>query len=244
MLKFVAKFISLQYELINLDKFGMAKIFLTAKDSVNIAADLYEVQQPLGWLVLIHMMPATKDSWQNLAEQFQDEGYESIAIDLRGHGSSDDGLEGYINFTDEDHQKSIFDLEAAVEYLIRNRKASPEKISFIGASIGANLALQYISEHQEYKSAVLFSAGLNYHGIAAEPLIKNLKAGQKVFFISSRDDLRSSGNNAEQNKQLYDLAPTGAQKKIKIYETGGHGTDILKNNPELASLIKDFIKES
>ena len=88
------------------------KIFLTTKDSVNIAADLYEVDKPRSWLILIHMMPATKDSWQNLAEQFQNEGYESMAIDLRGHGSSDDGPEGYINFTDEDHQKSIFDLEA------------------------------------------------------------------------------------------------------------------------------------
>jgi len=29
--------------------------------------------------------------------------------------------------------------------------------------------------------------------------------------------------------------------QIKIYETGGHGANILESHPELAELIKDFI---
>ena len=87
----------------------------------------------------------------------------------------------------------------------------------------------------------MLSPGLNYRGVKTEPLAKNLKAGQRVFFISAKDDVRSSGDNAEENQKLYDLTPAGAEKKIKIYETGGHGTDILKTQPELAGLIKDFI---
>ena len=115
------------------------------------------------------MMPATKKSFHQLAEEFQNIGYESIAIDLRGHGESDKGPE------------SILDLEIAVDYLVKNRGAKSDKISFIGASIGANLSLQYISEHSEFKTAILLSPGLNYRGIKTEPMVKNLKAGQKVF---------------------------------------------------------------
>lgn len=238
---------------------SMEKIFLTTKDNVKIAADYRNVdilkyQQPIGWLVLTHMMPATKESFQWLAEEFQNIGYESIAIDLRGHGESIEadkrGLTrklDYREFSDEEHQKSILDLEAGVDYLIKERKATPDKISFIGASIGANLSLQYISEHQEFKTAILLSPGLNYRGIKTEPLIKNLKAGQKVFFVSSRDD----GDNAEENQKLYDLTPASVIKKIKIYETGGHGTDIFrgsgsasggKNQSELTNLISSFIQ--
>ncbi|PIP92000.1 hypothetical protein COW77_02335, partial [Candidatus Wolfebacteria bacterium CG18_big_fil_WC_8_21_14_2_50_39_7] len=166
----------------------MNKIFLSTKDDVKIAADLYEVENPAGWLVLVHMMPATKESWTELAKNFQNAGYENLAIDLRGHGESDGGPDGYKSFADSQHQKSILDLEAAANYLIKERQATSDKIIFIGASIGANLSLQYISEHSEFKTAVLLSPGLNYRGIKTESLAKNLRAGQKVFFVSSRDD--------------------------------------------------------
>lgn len=234
---------------------SMEKIFLTTKDNVKIAADYRNVdilkyQQPIGWLVLTHMMPATKESFQRLAEEFQNIGHESIAIDLRGHGESitrtntdytrtnTEKLD-YRNFSDSEHQKSILDLEAGVDYLIKERKATPDKISFVGASIGANLSLQYISEHQEFKTAILLSPGLNYRGIKTELMVKNLKTGQKVFFVSARDD----GDNAEENQKLYDSTPANIIKKIKIYETGGHGTDILKNQTELLNLITDFALE-
>lgn len=222
----------------------MEKIFLTAEDGVKIAANLYPVELPMGWIVFSHMMPAAKESWNGLAAELQSASYEGVAIDLRGHGESTSaGKLDYRNFSDAEHQKSILDLEAAADFLIKERKAAAGKIFLIGASIGANLSLQCAREHPEFKTAVLLSPGLNYRGIKTEPLAKNLKAGQKVFFISTQDDIRSGGDNAEENKKLYDLVPAGAKKKIKIYETGGHGTDILDNQPELAKLIKDFISE-
>ncbi len=217
---------------------SMSEISLTTKDGIRIAADLYEVENPLGWLILVHMMPAAKDSYKDLAVRLQRLGYESMAIDLRGHGESDKGPDDYLNFSNADHQKSILDLEAAVDYLVEKRQAVKDKIIFVGASIGANLSLQYISQHPEFKTAILLSAGLNYHGIETGPLVKNLGAGQKVFFVSAKDD----DNDAEQNQELFDLTPAGAEKQIKIYDSGGHGTDILKNQPGLNNLIVEFIK--
>lgn len=220
----------------------MEKIFLTTKDGIKIVANFYGVENPVGWCVLIHMMPATKESWNDFAIELQSHGYESLAIDLRGHGESEAGSNGYFDFSDEEHQKSILDLEAAVDYLVKEKSAKPENIIIMGASIGANLALQYIvNPPAGGKTAVLFSPGLNYRGIETEPLVKNLKAGQKVFFISAKDDKRSGENNVEMNQKLYDLMPAGVEKQIKIYETGGHGTDILKVHPELEKLIIEFI---
>lgn len=221
---------------------NMEKIFLITKDNVKIAAnyrsiDISKYQQPFGWLIMVHMMPATKESYGEIAERFQDFGYASLVIDLRGHGESDGGPDGYLsqNF---DHQKSILDLEAAVSYLIEEKKATSDGVIFIGASIGANLSLQYISEHPKFKTVILLSPGLNYRRIATEPLVKNLKTGQKAFFISSRDD----GENAEENQKLYKLVPAGIESKIQIYDSGGHGTDILKNQPDLINKILNFIQ--
>lgn len=232
-----------------LESVSMQKITLTTKDGVKIVANLYPVEKPIGWLVLAHMMPATKESWDELAKNFQNIGYESLAIDLRGHGESirgesEKGKEiklNYLNFSDVEHQKSILDLEAAVDYLLKERQATRDKINFIGASIGANLSLQYIVQHPEFKTAVLLSPGLNYRGIKTEPLVKNLKAGQKVFFISSRDDPNAK-NNAQENQRLYELTPSEVEKKIQIYDFGGHGTQLLESQPELMGLIIEFIR--
>lgn len=223
----------------------MDKFFLTTKDNIKIATNLYPVENPIGWIVFSHMMPATKESWQELAIKFQALGYESLAIDLRGHGESTieergEGKEerlNYRNFSNEEHQKSILDLETTVKYL-KIRGAVPEKISFIGASIGANLSFQYISENPEFKTAILLSPGLNYKEIRTEPMVSKLKAGQRVLFISSRDD----GPNVEHNQKLFDLTPTGVEKDLIIYENAGHGTDILKNQPELSEKIIEFLK--
>lgn len=229
----------------------MDEIFLTTEDNLKIAGDLYSVENPVLWLVLIHMMPATKESYKELAEKLQGLNYESLAIDLRGHGQSDGGPNSYQNFASEEHQAGIKDLKAAVDFLIKKRSAEKSKIVFIGASIGANLALEYIVKNSEFsaedkcvsgiKTAILLSAGLNYHGIKAEQLVKQLKPEQKIFFVSAQDD----GNVFENYKQteiLYNLMPISLNKKIKIYKTGGHGTDILKNQPDLTDLIINFIK--
>src|SRR3989344_4058090 len=171
------------------------KISLAAKDGIKIIANLIEVEKPIGWLILIHMMPATKESWQDFAEKAQDKKYESLAIDLRGHGESGARPEGVLYFTDKEHQKM--------------------------------------------RAAILLSTGLNYRGIKTEPLVKNLQAGQKVFFVSAKDD-RAGGDNAKMNRQLYDSTPANVEKQIKIFETGGHGTDLLKRNPKLENLIFEF----
>jgi len=217
----------------------MEKIFIETCDRKKISALYFKIEKPKRWLVLVHMMPATKESWIDFAQVLQNEGYESIAIDLRGHGESEGGPNGFQNFSDSDHQESRFDLDAAVKYLL-SKGAAPDKIILIGASIGANLSLQYIVENPEFKTAVLLSPGVNYKNIEAKLLVQHLKTDQKVFMIGARDDERS-WNMAEQISKIANSMPANVHNEIKIYDTGGHGTDVLKNHPDLVELIIKFI---
>jgi alpha-beta hydrolase superfamily lysophospholipase len=201
-------------------------MFLKTSDNVRIAADFYGVTAPEGYLILVHMMPATKISWRAFAEKGIERGFASLAIDLRGHGESDKGPEGYKQFSDKEHGESIYDVEAAATFLT-DQAIPPEKIILIGASIGANLALKYIASHQEFKTVILLSPGTNYKGIETEPLVKRLRANQRVMFVGARDDKRALGNNADMNEKLYNLAPKSMDKKLIILESGGHGTDML-----------------
>lgn len=137
-------FVILAVIFINSRKSNKSDMFLKTIDNKKIAANLYKVENPKGWLILIHMMPAAKESWKKFAEEMRESGYESLAIDLRGHGESEGGPDGYQKFSDEEHQNGIYDLEAAWEFL-KSAGAKPEKTALIGASIGANLALEFIA---------------------------------------------------------------------------------------------------
>lgn len=219
-------------------------MFLTASDGKKISYNYVESAGAKNYLVLVHMMPATKESWQEFAKAAQEKGHSSIAIDLRGHGKSDEGPDGFQSFSDQDHQRSIFDIGAAVDFL-KEKGAAAENIYFVGASIGANLALQYIANHNEFKKAVLLSAGLNYYGIATEPLVIKLESDQKVMFVASKDDIRKSGaNSAQMNERLYNATPKQVVKELIIYEEGGHGTDLFSapKGPNLTTTILDFLQ--
>jgi len=210
--------------------------FITAGDGAKIAYDWYEVKNPKGYLVLTHMMPATKESWRAFAGFMREWGYTSIAIDLRGHGQSDGGPNGYQQFSDSEHQKGILDIQAAVDFL-KTKGAKPEQIILVGASIGANLSLQYVAQHSEFKKAVLLSAGLDYRGVKTETLAKQLGAGQGVAFVAAEDD----GDTIKANQQLFGTIQKGVLAETIFYKTGGHGTALLESHPDLKDKILQFL---
>lgn len=211
------------------------KIFLTTEDGVKIAGLYFKAEQPSGWIIFLHMMPATKESFSDLAEKLYQSGYSGLTIDFRGHGESEGGPDGYTAFQDKDHQKSILDVLAAANFL---KGEGADKISVIGASIGANLALEFLAENNFAEKAVLLSPGLNYRGIIAKDSAIKIKAGKKIFILSSKDD---DSNSAEAEK-IYSFIPADVGKKKEILETGGHGTQIPENNPQTTEDIINFIQ--
>ena len=179
-------------------------LFLKTQDGKNLAAAYFKIVNPSAWVVYLHMMPSTKESFTNLATKFLGWGFSGVAVDLRGHGKSEGGPNGYQNFSDQDHQASYLDVLAAVDFL-KSKGAADEKIYLIGASIGANLALKYLAENSETAGVVLLSPGIDYRGITTKDLIVRLTGKSKILFVSSRDD----GNNAEEVEELSELVPAG-----------------------------------
>jgi pimeloyl-ACP methyl ester carboxylesterase len=220
----------------------MEKVILKTIDGIDIVGDYYDGRPSKKGALLLHMMPTDRKSWWDFALQLEDAGFRVFAIDLRGHGESTGGPNGYKKFKNNDHQKSILDIEAGIMFL-ETEGIELGEIVLVGASIGANLALRYAAEHPEIKAAVLLSPGLNYRGIEAEPLIRKLQPGQRIFIATSIDDVRAKGNNAEMCQLLYNMLPAGVEKKLIIYKAAGHGTEMIgKEEPDLAGEILKWIK--
>src|SRR3989338_3696267 len=167
----------------------MQKITLTTKDNIKIAGDFYPADSDNApAVVLLHMMPATKESWQELAPILVERGFQILAIDERGHGESvENGTLNFREFSSEQQQAKMLDVLAAREFFIE-KGVSVSDIFVGGASIGANLSIQYLAENPECRAVFALSPGYNYYGIQTVPLLENSRDGQNVFLVAAKDD--------------------------------------------------------
>ena len=224
----------------------MDKVIFKTKDSVEIHG-LYAPteNQSAPAVLLLHMMPAAKESWGQFQEKLREAGFQSLAIDERGHGESvwkDGERIDYKNFTDTEQQEKILDVEAAMRFLAE-QDVELGQIAIAGASIGANLALQYQAEHEEIKATVLLSAGLNYRGVETEPSAKRVLPEQSVFLSGAKEDIRSSGDScADAAQTLFNLL-LSKNKKIAVFEGKEHGTDLFVAHNELMEEIVNWLRE-
>lgn len=211
--------------------------FLTI-DGVKIVGNYYKNKEAKFAGILIHMRPKTKESYHSLAKYLQEKGLSVLAIDLRGHGESIESPKGYLDYlkmSEKEEQESIKDLEASVGFL-EKEGFSKNRIFLIGASIGANLVFEYMSENEEIKAGVLLSPGYNYRGIILENFYKeSLK--DKFLIVSSKDDQEMALKGFDWFKEKY------PSSTLIFYEKGGHGTDYLEKYPDLKEKIYNFILE-
>ena len=224
----------------------MERIKFLTKDGVEIYGLYAEAESKNAPAVLLlHMMPAVKESWKEFQEKLREAGFQSLAIDMRGHGESiwkNGERIDYKNFTDAEQQEKILDVETAMRFLA-GQGAESESVAVTGASIGANLALQYQAEHSEIKAVVLLSSGVVYKGIKTEPLAIRVLPEQAVFLAGAKGDVRSSGAScADMASVLFNILPA-RNKKLKVFDGPEHGTDLFVTHPELMDEIVNWLVE-
>ncbi|VVB97805.1 2-succinyl-6-hydroxy-2,4-cyclohexadiene-1-carboxylate synthase [uncultured archaeon] len=215
----------------------MEKITFRTKDGVLIAGNYYNPQKEHSPVfLLLHMMPATKESWNTFALRLEAQGFACLAIDLRGHGESIDknGKRiDYKEFRDAEHRDSMNDIESAKEFLARQKDVDISRFAVAGASIGANLALWQASMDKDVRLLVLLSAGLNYREIETSELAS--KYSGPVYILAGEGDTYA----ATSSRQLYDIFP--GDKRLNIINGKLHGTNMFDVMPELIDELLEWI---
>jgi predicted alpha/beta superfamily hydrolase len=116
------------------------------------------------------------------------------------------------------------------------RKSRYGSLGVIGASIGANLALQALANHPEIPWAVLLSPGLNYRGLKTRPLLETLQSSQRVLLVASSEDIESLAAVRTLAKANPELTTVSELANL------GHGTEMIERQPQLIGDIIKWIK--
>jgi dienelactone hydrolase len=218
-------------------------IELQTADGVRIAADWYrpspKTDQKLPVVLLLHGFGENRGVWDSfITDHLLKNSLAVLNMDLRGHGQSL-GKSGEKLVANSkwltDAKQFPLDLEAAVNWLKSQVGVDPNRIGVIGADTGASLAYLASGKYEAVRSAVALSGNPEQAQALAAGL-ENFQPHSILYVATQGDD--QAGQYARQFEKL-----TGFPVKVQVFEgSSAHGSNILKEVPEAATLIVDWLK--
>lgn len=219
----------------------MEKITFKTLDGVKIVGNYFSPTTPsTSGVLCLHMMPETKESWGELALFLSNRGIHVLAIDERGHGESiwyDDEPLNYQQFSDVEQQAKRLDIDAALQWM-QTKGMQLNQTAIIGASIGANLALDTLVRFPAVPAAALLSPGQDFRGIQTDSTITKLQPNQKILLVASADDKYSF-----ETIERLDILTHNEHETWRL-KRAGHGTHMFSAEPGLLEKVAEWLEKS
>jgi len=199
---------------------------ISASDGLVIQATYYSAPvRPAPGVLLVPMEGTGREVYAALAERLQTAGYAVLAVDLRGYGDTGGAPDWTLAQADT---RDALDMMADLPGVNRGQ------LAVVGASTGANIALNTCADFAGCNAAVLLSPGLDYRGITTAGAMARMGQRAVLIVASENDD-----NNPADSVALDGMA-TG-DHRLEIYPNAGHGTDILAAQPDLPDRIAQWL---
>ncbi len=214
-------------------------VHIQTPDNVLLAGAYVRAAVDSRAVLMLHMMPADRTSWAGVQTELEKLGIASLAIDLRGHGESvkqGGKTLDYHTFNDVSHQESRVDVTTAINWL-RNRGFT--RVGILGASIGANLAIDAAAGDPSIPAIALLSPGENYRGIETYGAASALASDQALLTSGSEGD---DNESFEAAKKIVELA-SSKDKTFLPFASAGHGTSLFVQEPALPAALADWFSK-
>jgi dienelactone hydrolase len=233
------------------EDYSTREVELFTEEGYRVAGTHYFIPDEQGpGLFLLHMFGGKHTDWESFLPIFKKTGVKSIlAVDLRGHGGSNikksvEGISdsaGSINwrdFTEHDFKDAVKDLDVAWDYLMKSPRTDSTRMGVIGASMGANYAAIFASDHPDVKSLVMLSPGVVYRGVECLKAVERYGA-RPVLLVASRED-EYSANSCRKLKEI----SAGTPVHLEILKGSAHGTDLIEKNPGFKNFLSDWFRST
>ena len=194
-------------------------------DGIQVVATFTPPATTPPWpaVVLMHQYRGTRAQWNDMTPHLLAAGLAVLAPDARAHGESlrrvraDGGYD-----VETDRAKTLDDwpddVAAAIAWLTARGDINPDRIGVGGASVGANTAWIASGALPAVRRAVAVSGRFEPGGLLMGEDIPNFQP-RGVLFQSDRAE-------ALQSQALFSL--TAEPRRVQVYDTPGHGIELLK----------------
>jgi len=195
-------------------------------------------------LVLAHGLGSTRGEWAPLLQRAAKRGWGALAYDLRGHGRSRGTMAGRtVNYEDPQNGRSPAfwqnfpdDLEKVVAALEKKTGTARNRIVLVGASLGANTALNAAARLPGIRGVVLLSPGLDYAGLLTEGPMAALST--PALMIAAKPDLYAY-TSCERLKSLVPTDTLAWKPLSHGTPQGAHGVQLFDG--QLEDRILDWV---
>ena len=226
---------------------------LKSADGVLLKASYFSAAKAGPGVLLFHQSNRTRESWSDVARQLAAAGINTLEVDNRAHGDSG-GKNDY--WSDRDHDERAraqqADVETALQFLASQAGVQREVIGLGGAGLlGVDNAIQTARLRPgNVKSLVLLSGETFGPGLE---FLHEASQLPELFVVADSDEYPPT---EEAMLLLYARASNPGKKLIrysaakeapwlwyeprdvgKVPATGGHGTDLFKDHPDLPGII-------
>ena len=150
------------------------KKYLFTKDRYRIYYEKTSVKNPKSSVAMVHGLSCNLTVWEQYAPHFLEQGYSTIAFDLRGHGKSDKNVE--VSF-----KKSAYDLNQLLE------KESIKDVILVANCFGVGVALKFYEIYPEKVNKMVFITPTFVNPLKYR---KNLSRLTRIFYKALKTSLK------------------------------------------------------
>lgn len=227
--------------------------FATA-DGLSIAATWYPpiegTPSPAPVVIALPMYRHTRGSYAPMVRPVTDRGMGLLTLDLRGHGDSakqgDEDLSKKVDARDAALFNAMHaDVEAAIAWLVKDKKTPKGKIALLGASVGCSVAIDTAVRNADDVGAVVcLTPGTNYLGVPTMDHVGKWPRGKPILVVASQAEAEKGagpiaakldGKGAEL-KIVADPDALVAKEPASL-----HGTDMFGHVPSVEENVADWI---
>ena len=209
-------------------------VALTTADGVAIKGDYYRPSaENAPAILLLHDPGGQRGDWQFVAWQLMEQGFATLAIDLRGYGESGGLANG--KHTDAD-------VAAAVDFLKAQAEVDSKRIVIIGAGGGSWWALAYAATHPDIRGLAMITPGIRNAAEIRQQLATLMTAyGNRPFFVAVSDHEGNHDPGAVKIAKLLNDLASGPHQMIILHDWG-RGTDLLMQENGLFRQLLAWIR--
>jgi pimeloyl-ACP methyl ester carboxylesterase len=189
-------------------------------------------------VILVHQLGSSRREWGSFIEALREQADVSVlAIDLRGHGDSTtrDGAQAtFERFGPEDFAEMTADVRGALSVVKAQLALSPQRVVFVGSSIGSSAAIRVASEDPKVAAVVAVSPGIDYKGLDTFQPVRARPDLPALFLAGSADKYAAHSAKV--------LSGEMSAAELHIVEgTADHGVVLLESHPDLSARVIAFV---